>query len=200
MPRPRTLTDDIVLDRAVGVFWRHGYADASLRDLTSATGLSAASLYHRYRDKDGLFTAVLERYAQEGLTSRLARLTAVADPLAAIRQFFDEIIDLSVNDPDRLGCLLVNSVLDGGKMSQAARNTARTRLGEVETFFRIQLENARASGSTHPALEPAIMAEILLATVLAIRVLARLAPERDRLERLVAHALTSVSLSIPAPK
>jgi TetR/AcrR family transcriptional repressor of nem operon len=200
MPRPRTLTDEIVLDRAVGVFWRHGYADASLRDLTSATGLSAASLYHRYRDKDGLFTAVLDRYAQQGLTSRLARLTAIADPLAAIRQFFDEIIDLSINDPDRLGCLLVNSVLDGGKMSQAARNTARTRLGEVETFFRIQLEKARASGTTHPGIEPAVMAEILLAAVLAIRVLARLAPERERLERLVAHALTSVSLSIPAPK
>ncbi|MCW8309413.1 TetR/AcrR family transcriptional regulator [Acidiphilium sp. PA] len=200
MPRPRTLTDEIVLDRAVGVFWRHGYADASLRDLTSVTGLSAASLYHRYRDKDGLFTAVLDRYAQQGLTSRLARLTAIADPLAAIRQFFDEIIDLSINDPDRLGCLLVNSVLDGGKMSQAARNTARTRLGEVETFFRIQLEKARASGTTHPGIEPAVMAEILLAAVLAIRVLARLAPERERLERLVAHALTSVSLSIPAPK
>jgi hypothetical protein len=85
-------------------------------------------------------------------------------------------------------------------MSQATRNTARTRLGEVETFFRIQLEKARASGTTHPGIEPAVMAEILLAAVLAIRVLARLAPERERLERLVAHALTSVSLSIPAPK
>lgn len=199
MPRPRTLTDDIVLERAVGVFWRHGYADASLRDLTTATGLSAASLYHRYRDKDGLFTAALDRYAQLGLTSRLARLSAINDPLAAIRQFFDEIIDLSVNDPDRLGCLLVNSVLDGGRMSQAARDTARTRLDEVEAFFRIQLANARESGSTRLALEPVVVAEILLATVLALRVLARLAPERDRLERLVTHAFASVSLSNPAP-
>lgn len=195
MSRPRTLTDDIVLDRAVGVFWRHGYADTSLRDLTTATGLSAASLYHRYRDKDGLFIAALDRYAHQGLTAWLARLSAIEDPIAAIRYFFDDLVHLSVNDPDRLGCLLVNSVLDGGKMSQAARDTARTRLGEVEAFFRIQLANAREFGLTPAASEPAAMAEILLATVLALRVLARLAPERDRLERLVAHAFASLSLS-----
>ncbi len=199
MSRPRTLTDDIVLDRAVGVFWRYGYAETSLRDLTTATGLSTASLYHRYRDKDGLFNAALDRYAQNGLTARLARLSAIEDPIIAIRYFFDDLVDLSVNDPDRLGCLLVNSVLDGGRMSQAARDTARTRVSEVEAFFRVQLVNAQEAGRTPPAIEPAAMAEILLATVLALRVLARLAPERNRLERLVAHAFASLSLSDPAP-
>jgi TetR/AcrR family transcriptional repressor of nem operon len=189
MPRPRTLTDDIVLDRAVGVFWRHGYADASLRDLTTATGLSAASLYHRYRDKDGLFTAALDHYAQQGLTTRLARLSVIDDPDVAIRHFFDDIIDLSVNDPDRLGCLLVNSVLDGGKMSQAARDTARARLNEVEAFFRVQLGRAAACKRSAATIDPAAMAEVLMATVLAIRVFARLAPDRARLERLVAQAI-----------
>lgn len=192
MPRPRTLTDDIVLDRAVGVFWRQGYADASLRDLTTATGLSAASLYHRYGDKDGLFTAALDRYAHKGLTLRLARLSEITDPILAIRQFFNEIVDLSVDDPDQLGCLLVNSVLDGGRLSPAARQSARTHLGEVETFFQIQLVRARESGGIPLACEPTALAEILLATVLALRVLARFAPDRARLERLVAHAFDSV--------
>ncbi|OYV38915.1 MAG: hypothetical protein B7Z81_03955, partial [Acidocella sp. 20-61-6] len=53
--RPRLLADNLILDRAISVFWQRGYSAASLRDLTSATGLSAAALYHRYKDKDGLF-------------------------------------------------------------------------------------------------------------------------------------------------
>lgn len=189
MSRPRSLTDATVLDRAIGVFWRHGYADASLRDLTRATGLSAAALYHRFGDKDGLFAASLEHYADEGLTARLADLAADADPLAAISRFFAEIVALSADDPDRLGCFLVNSVLDGGAMSAQARTLAWTRLSEVEAFFRERLAALRLRGGGLEALDPVTMAENLLAIVLAIRVFARLAPDRARLERLADSAL-----------
>lgn len=187
MSRPRNLTDETVLDRAIPVFWRNGYAGASLRDLTAATGLSAASLYHRYADKDGLFRAALDRYADRGLTARLVRLAARDDPLGAIATFFHEMRDLSVNDPDRLGCLLVNTVLDGAKLPADTRARARTRLAENETFFRTCLERAKAAG-IFPG-DPAASAERLLATLLALRVLARLDPQPGRLDRLIADAL-----------
>lgn len=193
MPRARTIADEIVLDRAIAVFWRRGYAATALRDLAEATGLGAAALYHRFTDKDGLFVAALRRYADRGLTERLGRLAATTSPLRAIRVFLDELIDLSVADPDRRGCLLVNTALDGAEMSPEARQLVRERLGEVEAFFRAQLQHARDSGLIDPAVEPAAMAEALLATVLAIRVLARLDPDRRRLQRLAAHALAPLT-------
>lgn len=188
MARPRMVSDATVLDRAVGVFWRHGYADASLRDLTGATGLSAASLYHRFGDKDGLFAAALAHYADQGLTARLADLAACDDPLEAMERFFAEIVGLSMDDPDRLGCFLVNTVLDGGAMSAEARALAWARLREVEAFFRERIA-ALPMRWNAPAPDPVSLAESLMAIVLAIRVLARLGPERARLERLVDHAL-----------
>src|SRR5260370_2130862 len=113
MSRTRTLDDDTVLDRATEIFWRRGYAATSMRDLTEATGLSSAALYHRFNDKEGLFLETLRRYADQGLTERFARLSALESPLQAICTFFDELIEMSVDDPDKLGCLLVNTVLDG---------------------------------------------------------------------------------------
>ena len=53
-----------VIAAAMGVFWRHGYAAASISDLTEATGLSRSSLYQRFRDKDGLFQEALAAYTE----------------------------------------------------------------------------------------------------------------------------------------
>ncbi len=195
MARPRMVSDATVLDRAVGVFWRHGYADASLRDLTGATGLSAASLYHRFGDKDGLFSAALAHYADHGLTARLADLANCDEPLDAIERFFAEIVGLSIDDPDRLGCFLVNTALDGGAMSAQARALAWARLREVEAFFRERIA-ALAVRHDVPTFDPVSSAESLMAIVLAIRVLARLEPERARLKRLVDHALAPLRQAV----
>ncbi|WP_164711243.1 TetR/AcrR family transcriptional regulator, partial [Pseudomonas viridiflava] len=54
--------ESAVLKAATGVSWRHGYANASVSDLTEATGLSRSSLYQRFQDKDGLFNESLQLY------------------------------------------------------------------------------------------------------------------------------------------
>lgn len=193
MSRPRILTDDLILDRALAVFWQRGYAATSLRDLTRVTGLSASALYNRFADKDQLFVEALRRYADQGLRERLVRLAAMPDPLAAIKIFFDELVAASVDDPDRRGCLLVNTALDGGAIAPAARAIVRERLGEVEAFFGSQLARARQAGRLAADIDPATQAEALLGTVLAIRVLARLDPDAARLHRLVTRALAPMT-------
>ena len=192
MPRPRSLSDDTVLERAIEVFWQNGYAGTSLRDLTQATGLSSAALYHRFSDKDGLFIAALRRYADEGLVERLGRLSVARDALGAIRNFLDELIAMSLADPHHRGCLLVNTALDGAAMSAEARALVRARLGEVEHFFAGRLRMAVADGVLDPKTDVAANATVLLGTVFAIRVMARLDPDSRRLQALADHAISSL--------
>jgi TetR/AcrR family transcriptional repressor of nem operon len=193
MSRTRTVNDDIILDRALNVFWRCGYAGTSMRDLSKATGLGAAALYHRFSDKDGLFVETVRRYADDGLNERLTRLSGLPDPVAAIRGFLDEMIEMSVTDPDQRGCLLVNTALDGAPMSGAARDLVRSRLRDIENFFRGQLRRMVAADPTARDIDPDRMAETLFATVLAIRVLARLDADPDRFRRLAETALAPLT-------
>ena len=51
------------LDAAMIQFWRAGYADTSLDDLSRATGLNRSSIYSSLGDKDTLFLRCLDRYA-----------------------------------------------------------------------------------------------------------------------------------------
>jgi TetR/AcrR family transcriptional repressor of nem operon len=193
MSRTRAISDEVILERAIGVFWRRGYAGSSLRDLTQATGLSAAALYNRFADKDGLFVAALMRYADEGLAERLVRLCAYEDPLKAIRAFIDELLALSLADPERRGCLLVNTALDGAPMSQAARAVVRARLGEIETFFAAQLRRAAAQGQLAADIDISATAGALLGAVLGLRVLARLDSDPGRMRALADHAMVGLA-------
>jgi TetR/AcrR family transcriptional repressor of nem operon len=192
MSRARSLSDDVVLERAIAVFWRQGYAGASLRDLTRATGLSAAALYHRFADKDGLFVEALRRYADRGLSQRIARFSASASPLEAIRGFFSELIATSAADPDRRGCLLVNTALDGAATSEAVRALVRDRLGDLEAFFAAQLSRAAAAGAIDPEIRIDDAAAGLLGAALGIRVMARLDADPARLNRLAERGLASL--------
>ncbi|MBB5374428.1 TetR/AcrR family transcriptional regulator [Acidocella aromatica] len=198
MPRPRTLDDDALLDRARDLFWRKGYTATSLRDLTSATGLSGAALYNRFGDKAGLFREVLRRYADTGLSAeRLPRLSALADPCAAITGFFTELLVLSLAPDLPSGCLLINTALDGGADEPETRTLVRDRLSEVEAFLRDQTGRAMQARLLPGDADPALTAEALFGAVLALRVLARLDPNPARLRRMVEAALTPLGLSLP---
>jgi TetR/AcrR family transcriptional repressor of nem operon len=84
-------------------------------------------------------------------------------------------------------------VLDGAATSQEARDLVRERLASVEAFFRAELARARDGAAVGPQVDPGSAAEMLLGTVLAIRVMARLDPEPGRLRRLADNALASLA-------
>src|SRR5689334_23736007 len=77
--RPRGFDTDVALDRAVQVFWEHGYEGTSLTDLTTAMGINRPSLYAAYGNKDDLFRLAVARYAE--IDMAYVR-TALAEPTA----------------------------------------------------------------------------------------------------------------------
>ncbi len=52
MGRPKGFNREEVLEKAMSVFWRHGFADTSLQDLERATGVNKSGLYTEFRDKE----------------------------------------------------------------------------------------------------------------------------------------------------
>lgn len=59
--RPKVFDRDAALDKAMKLFWQHGYEATSLADLVEATGAKAPTLYAEFTNKEGLFRAVLDR-------------------------------------------------------------------------------------------------------------------------------------------
>ena len=62
MGRPKSFNREEVLEKAMPIFWKHGFADTSLEELERATGVNRSGLDTGFRNKESLLA---------GRTSRL---------------------------------------------------------------------------------------------------------------------------------
>jgi AcrR family transcriptional regulator len=65
MGRAKQFSRHGVLEKALPVFWRHGFADTSIQELERATGVNKSGLYAEFDGKDDLFLESLRYYLDE---------------------------------------------------------------------------------------------------------------------------------------
>jgi AcrR family transcriptional regulator len=87
MGRPPRLSTDEILDRALPVFWRRGFAAATLEELETATGLGRQCLYNQFADKQGLYRAAVRHYGDR-FAGIMAPLRAADADLGTLLRFF----------------------------------------------------------------------------------------------------------------
>ncbi|MGW8778923.1 TetR/AcrR family transcriptional regulator [Streptomyces sp. NPDC055796] len=129
----------VALDAAMIQFWRAGYADTSLDDLSRTTGLNRSSIYSSFGDKDSLYLRCLDRYAARyGNRYDQALSCASKDPLQAVRAFF-EITLQRIADPDVPdGCLIAQTAMAAPTLSP----TIAARANEALDFQHARLRTA----------------------------------------------------------
>jgi len=189
MARPRSFDEADALDAAIDCFWRRGYGATSVRDLGEEMGLGSASLYNAFVDKRSLFLRALDRYLDGSMRERIARLERTHLPKHAIKAFIDEIVDRSANDPEQRGCMLINAAAELGRRDPQFGEEIAARLDELQGFFRRMIARACEDGSVPPERDPAELARLMLGVVVAIRVLARVRPQRALLKGIAKPAL-----------
>ncbi|MFJ4618290.1 TetR/AcrR family transcriptional regulator [Streptomyces sp. NPDC088812] len=135
---------DAALDAAMIQFWRAGYADTSVDDLSRATGLNRSSIYSSLGDKDTLFLRCLDRYAARyGDAYDAALSCAASEPLAAVRAFFDVTLE-RIADPELPdGCLVAQSAMAIPVLSPSVAARAKEALGFQRSRLRAALKAGR---------------------------------------------------------
>lgn len=111
MGRVKEFDENAALGRAMRLFWRHGYANTSLKQLLAEMEMLNGSFYHCFKDKKTVFLRSLEYYNQEITYKRQTALANHDDFSSGIRALFAEIFKTleSKNEPN--GCLIVNSMV-----------------------------------------------------------------------------------------
>jgi TetR/AcrR family transcriptional regulator, transcriptional repressor for nem operon len=196
--RPRQFDQEAVLDAIVGHFWAHGYKGTSVRHLEEVSGLGTASLYNSFGDKLTVFLAALERYSEHRTRGWILEIERITSPAARIRAFVDGIIESALQDPDRMGCLVINTAIELGPHDPEVAAIVAGHLAEVEAFFRRNLEAALAAGEVQPSLSAQDAARSFSALMFGLRVLARTRPDRAMMEG-AARPLLALLGDAPTP-
>jgi AcrR family transcriptional regulator len=64
MGRRKNFSRTGVLEKALPLFWRRGFSEASLHQLEVATGVNKSGLYSEFKDKEDLFIQSLQYYLE----------------------------------------------------------------------------------------------------------------------------------------
>ncbi|HTO06500.1 MAG TPA: TetR/AcrR family transcriptional regulator [Myxococcota bacterium] len=112
-----------ILDATEAILLEDGEELLSIRKLALRCGYTAPTIYHYFRDKDGLIDALLEeRFSR--LLQRIRRVALVADPVANIREYSRAFFRFASANPTFYRVMIRGSS-DGGERKIQAAEAAR---------------------------------------------------------------------------
>ena len=160
--RPRSFELADALDKAMRVFWDHGYAGTSYPALEAATGLHRQSLRYAFGDKAALFERVIDHYADRkvgAVAEILNRSGAAVDNLQSVFDLWSK----DANHTSRKGCLMVNALAElGSDQLMAASAVDRANRTLIDAFTHA-FKVAQAQGTIRTDLDPQVLASQAIA-------------------------------------
>jgi AcrR family transcriptional regulator len=186
--RPRAFDPEEALEKALQVFWRRGYAGASLSELTAAMGITRPSLYAAFGNKEELFHKALDLYLEgpaNGSREALQETTA----RAVVEHLLNRLVALLSDPHHPAGCLLVKGGLSSGKADDSIRDEMIKRRLAGEIALRERFERARAEGDLPANCDPTGLAFYVTTITQGMTVQAVNGTDQNGLRRLVEMVL-----------
>lgn len=178
-----------ILELAAPVFNRQGFAGASLRDLTGATGLEKGGIYNHFGSKEEL---ALEAYdyamsrvtqgladSQTGITDAVARLTAM------IRAFAENARRPSIDG----GCPMMNTAIEADDTNVELRNRARASMTLWHRLVGHIVKEGKADGTLPADLDPYALASTITASLEGALMLSRLYDDPAHMDHVADHLI-----------
>ncbi|MEW1722567.1 TetR/AcrR family transcriptional regulator [Streptomyces sp. NPDC093109] len=192
--RPRGFDADAALERAVLVFWEHGYEGASLATLTDAMGISTTSMYATFGNKEELFRKALERYT-EGPGAYLARALEEPTALDAATAILTGTVRTTTRPAHPQGCLGVQGALAASDSGRGVRDLLAAWRNNGCASVRERFRRAVDEGDLPPGADPALLARYITTLAFGIAVQAASGIGRDELQEMADAALRNWPLS-----
>ncbi len=188
--RPLSFDRDAALERAMLAFWKNGYETTSISDLTTAMGVTAPSIYTAFGDKKRLFLEALRRYV--GDLGDLERSFAVATTARdAVARMIEDAAVLYTGDTTPKGCLLASAVATGSAQASDVREAAAQERRAIRAIIVKRIKTDIASGLLPPETMPHVLADLALAVMQGMSVLARDGADRNALLAVARASMSS---------
>lgn len=174
-----------ILVEATRIAQAHGYNGLNVRDLASAVGIKAASVYHHFASKAALGAAVARRYWEDSeATLRTIEETA-GSPLECLRRYPDTF--RTALDRDNRICLCSFLAAEMDDLPEEIKSEVR-KFAEVNVAW---LKRMLVSQAAIPAKECGSRAEAIFSAVAGAQLIARSRSEVSVYDQLIRSYLSA---------
>ena len=169
MGRPRKFSREGVLQKALPVFWKYGFARTTLPDLERATGVNKSGLYAEFESKEELYLACL-RYYGETLT---AGALVAAEPLGwgNIEKFLEGAPGRAL---DQRGCFAVSSMRELSGLPPEARKVIADGRAKLKRLLKANV------AAENPKTDVDVVCDLVLVFFSGICIEANVNTDRSR--------------------
>lgn len=87
-----------ILDKALTLYGASGYAPVGMRDLATACGMTATSIYRHFDSKEAVLVGIFDRLSDE-MTSGMREASRIDDPRERLGFLIRDHIRLALSDP-----------------------------------------------------------------------------------------------------
>jgi TetR/AcrR family transcriptional regulator, transcriptional repressor for nem operon len=173
MARPREFDEDQALDRALEVFWKLGYANTSLDDLTKAMGIQRGSFYNTFGSKRETYLRALMRYADVMTSGGPYSQVAHMEPgLDSLQHMFSQYIDSVTGGKPYPGCFFVHASKEHRGDDPEIQRVIQLGIGRMQAFIEKSIEVAQKAGDLPPHLDPHATALAFMSLAWGLHVMA----------------------------
>jgi TetR/AcrR family transcriptional regulator, transcriptional repressor for nem operon len=154
MARTKVFDEDLILDKAMNLFWKKGYNATSAQDLVDGLGISRSSLYDTYGDKHSLFVKALKQYRKERIDPVINGLDKAEDIEAYIRNVFEAVKTEALSEEHLKGCFMVNSAVELAPVDDDVATIANSIMLDTENAITKAIKKGQEQGlftTTHSA-------------------------------------------------
>lgn len=148
--RPRAFDRAQALRSALEVFWRRGYAPASVAELCKAMRINPPSLYATFGNKAALFLEALRHYEHTYWDGPSRRFQEEPDVYAAVEHFFRDAARILLSPHTPCGCMVVLAAVNIAEDEAEIIAAVRELRQATETLFAERLRRAVQEGQLPP--------------------------------------------------
>jgi AcrR family transcriptional regulator len=149
--RPRNFDRDQAVEKAMLLFWKHGFDSTSLNQLKTELGISSASFYAAFKSKELIFREAVERYiASYGKVSGSLWDQSLSGCEALERTLRDSA-RMQTDTEHPLGCLLVVAIMTSSIESEHLQELLRKARNHIRKGIVACLKRARDAGEIAPS-------------------------------------------------
>lgn len=150
MGRPKGFNKEDVLNAAIQLFWKKGFADTSLSDLEKATGVNKSGLYAEWKDKDHLYLESIRHYMENSPNAKYLQ----QKPLGW--KNIEDLLKGPLKCTGMKGCFCANTMREYAIIPEKVK----TLLGQnSETMRQLVIDNIKA---TKTKKDPEILATMIM--------------------------------------
>lgn len=184
--RPKTFDREAALDKALELFWRHGYEATSLADLVEATGAKAPTLYAEFTNKEGMFRAVVDRYTEKFGEQRQAALACPESCVASgVESYFRSTAACFTDGEKPAGCFFICTSTALSADSTEVADMLRARHTTQDNHLEVFLRSRQAAGELDEKTDIAALSAFLGCLLQGMSVRAREGASRAELDGII---------------